>query len=154
MLKWTYAYGYYSFDPWTVADGADVPAAEAAAAAAAAQRLAERKDFFEFLQCDAETSLELLSKAVEQDCKPFYSRAELLRQGRQRPGGAARAEVRALPPFGRLCRASTAVARSHVAGQRVLPSARDCVALQTLRSLQLATRGMRRACRRSPRTSS
>lgn len=94
MLKWTYAFGYYQFDTAALPDEADVPAAEAAAAAAERRRLAEQKDFFEFLQCDAETSLELLSKAVEQDCRPFYGRAELLRTAKLKPGGEARAEVR------------------------------------------------------------
>ncbi|KAL6751325.1 hypothetical protein V8C86DRAFT_2440016 [Haematococcus lacustris] len=49
VLSWTYTYGYYSFDPQSPTAKAD----------------ANNKTFFEFLQSDAENSLERLHEAAE-----------------------------------------------------------------------------------------
>ena len=59
VLKWTYAYGYYKF-----------PAADTNKAAAG------QKDFFEFLQGDAEWSLERLHEEAETRVKRFLDRQE------------------------------------------------------------------------------
>ncbi|KAL6748380.1 hypothetical protein V8C86DRAFT_2879354 [Haematococcus lacustris] len=53
VLSWTYTYGYYSFDPQSPTAKAD----------------ANNKTFFEFLQGDAENSLERLHEAAEKQVK-------------------------------------------------------------------------------------
>ena len=71
ILKWTYAFGFYSFDPAAAAAaGGDMSAPDAAAAAASPPpphdpAFAARKDFFEYAQGEAELQLERLSAAVE-----------------------------------------------------------------------------------------
>uniref|UniRef100_A0A7S0IAP7 RBR-type E3 ubiquitin transferase n=1 Tax=Micromonas pusilla TaxID=38833 RepID=A0A7S0IAP7_MICPS len=55
VLKWTYGYGYY----WMEEDGL-------------------RKKFFEFIQGDAESTLELLTEAVEKDLEEFFTEEKSL----------------------------------------------------------------------------
>ena len=71
VLKWTYAFGFYSFDPAAAAAAADAGASDAAAAPSSPPSppydpaFAARKDFFEYAQGEAELQLERLSAAVE-----------------------------------------------------------------------------------------
>lgn len=78
VLKWTYAFGFYSFDPAAAGiagasggdgdgDGGDggEGVASASAGADGDPAFAARKDFFEYAQGEAELQLERLSAAVE-----------------------------------------------------------------------------------------
>ena len=55
VLKWTYGYGYY----WMEEDSL-------------------RKNFFEYIQGDAESTLELLTEAVEKDLEEFFTEEKSL----------------------------------------------------------------------------
>jgi ariadne-1 len=63
VLKWTYAFGFYSFDP--AAAAGDAPEGAAGPAVAFDPAFAARKEFFEYAQGEAELQLERLSAAVE-----------------------------------------------------------------------------------------
>ena len=92
ILKWTYAYGFYRFDTIPLeqdaaeehsdVEGDEGPRLTPEERARAAEQLKEmknRKEFFEFLQGDAETALERLSDALEKDLTRYYSREEFWR---------------------------------------------------------------------------
>lgn len=74
ILKWTYAYSFYKFDTLDLPTEPSETVSDAAVAAAAAEidGVDRRRTFFEFLQNDAESSLEMLSKALEVDMKRFH----------------------------------------------------------------------------------
>jgi ariadne-1 len=93
ILKWTYAYGYYRFDTIPLEqdiaeqDGEDDGEArpqltkeERAKAREQLKEMKNRKEFFEFLQGDAETALERLSDALEKDLTRYNSREEFWRE--------------------------------------------------------------------------
>jgi hypothetical protein len=81
ILKWTYAYGYYKFDTLSLPDRPSDGVSEADVAAANVEKadIEAKKALFEFLQNDAESSLEVLSNAVEQRMKRFYHEEEFWR---------------------------------------------------------------------------
>jgi hypothetical protein len=74
ILKWTYAYGYYKFDTLSL-EGSNSGATSQADVDVGATKgeIEQRKSFFEFLQGDAEASLERLSDALEQKLTKFTS---------------------------------------------------------------------------------
>jgi hypothetical protein len=93
ILKWTYAYGFYRFDTIPLeqdaaeensddegGDGPRLTQEERAKAAKQLREMKNRKEFFEFLQGDAETALERLSDTLEKDLTRYYSREEFWRE--------------------------------------------------------------------------
>lgn len=93
ILKWTYAYGFYRFDTIPLeqdaaedhSDGEEEEGPrstpeERAQAAEQLNGMKNRKEFFEFLQGDAETALERLSDTLEKDLTRYYSREEFWRE--------------------------------------------------------------------------
>lgn len=96
ILKWTYAYGFYRFDTIPLEqDAAEeqeddnddddgevlrLTPEERAKAAEQLKEMKNRKEFFEFLQGDAETALERLSDTLEKDLTRYYSREEFWRE--------------------------------------------------------------------------
>ena len=96
VLKWTYAYGFYKFDTLTIPieAGKDVTEAQAAAGRKQKQAIDARKILFEFLQNDAETSLEKLSGAVELNLKRFIDESEFWRLTKKAGRDSMRREVR------------------------------------------------------------
>ena len=98
ILKWTYAYGFYKFDtlslPTSVDAEAGVTAADVTKAHETKQGIDARKALFEFLQNDAESSLEQLSNAMERDMKRFYHADEFWRLTKRSGGDDRRLPVR------------------------------------------------------------
>ena len=93
ILKWTYAYGFYRFDTIPLEqdaaedhsdeegeEGPRLTPEERAQAAEQLNGMKNRKEFFEFLQGDAETALERLSDTLEKDLTRYYSREEFWRE--------------------------------------------------------------------------
>jgi hypothetical protein len=101
ILKWTYAYGFYRFDPLALepcaaADGEGssdgVRGGGSDATGQAQKDMLSRKQFFEFLQGDAETALERLSEKLEKDLPMYYSKDEFVRA--KNPAKIGSAQVR------------------------------------------------------------
>ena len=117
VLKWTYGYGYY----WMEEDSL-------------------RKNFFEYIQGDAESTLELLTEAVEKDLEEFFT------------------EEKSLAEFGdfrgRLTGLTTTVKKSFTTMVTELEAGLPGVASEVVRSVSLAANppeGDPPTPRRSPR---